>query len=606
MNIPKLSASSFAGQWVTLRNYSNTHPHKKDPMVTALVLPILAALDVAICLTLTCTVIPLLFLGKRHLKNTIAAIVVLVQSLVFRNVKKYEFDFATPYLSDELLVKSMILNYKKYNYDLEKVIFEQLKKAPNLPPRLQAAILMPTAASAKFLRENLSVDVIIHEISKSPSAANVNGLARLTSPKWKDAGGKTHLESAIEEKRWTWVKCLLDAGHNTGNFTYENLLFLKITKGGSLDDEHHKSLAEACRTDWKEDGKTLIDYAVITFNGSWIKRLLDAGHIPTSLWNILSNDNWPPARAIVESGKCDHLINAELCKYAAVLDFKSIQCWFNKGASLNKGIAGSSPLICALLAPEKPNKSQFVRDILETARNLGSHTYQGLPMSPFLLSFFHEEAAKYNDLLLNKRFKFTEADQKAIASLSEDKKVEFLTNLPIKNGLGWVNQDLFKTAIKCAGCAKPALDKLVLNILQIPCRDHENFYNQYGPYINILCAHGASYTSLFPKDIDQRYKSLVRTANKNLENYWKDCWPVLIGLQLDVTLDSDRVIPAEWPPERQQELISRINVLREVYRSHFVGVDSPNLQNIVLDYLLAVQTIAPKSETPLALEIQEP
>lgn len=72
MNILPVSHASLSGLYV-----SKT---RSMPRALSVALPIIAAVDVAICVALTVTIVPLFFLGTKHLYNTIAAIILLVQS----------------------------------------------------------------------------------------------------------------------------------------------------------------------------------------------------------------------------------------------------------------------------------------------------------------------------------------------------------------------------------------------------------------------------------------------------------------------------------------------------------------------------------------------
>lgn len=116
----ELSACSLSATWI-LSGQNRENPRSK--IVTAIALPIFAALDCLICISLTCLIVPVYYLGKDHIRNSVAAIKLFVQSLFGKLPTK--FDLRRPYLNSAIPMQHLILRYDLYG---KEVVKQQCKK----------------------------------------------------------------------------------------------------------------------------------------------------------------------------------------------------------------------------------------------------------------------------------------------------------------------------------------------------------------------------------------------------------------------------------------------------------------------------------------------
>lgn len=159
------SALSLSGTWLQQR--------QNDPacsyLITRLVLPILAAIDTVVCLTLTCTIVPLFFWGTDHLKNCAASITLLFQSL-FCSLENVGLNYERPYLNSDIPIQHFILNPNRYDS-------KYLDRNLNLKnPRLQQAVLFAgwnPSFGKKFLENEKNESFEEHLLSFITSHPNI-------------------------------------------------------------------------------------------------------------------------------------------------------------------------------------------------------------------------------------------------------------------------------------------------------------------------------------------------------------------------------------------------------------------------------------------------
>lgn len=202
-----LSVSSYAGQWAIKSQASH-----RSPLITKLVLPILAALDVTICVGLTCCIIPLHWLGKEHLSNTVGAIVVFVGSFfhLIGCVGMPQFDLKKSYLNGRTPIQQMILNHKKVGSGRVQQLCQRIGG------RNPALIIAQwdIEFAAKCLREKPNENQMLQQFIATHQAIPEDKRAlaqQLVLIAEKAAGLLDHVITKVDSA--DWAALLVDSGH---------------------------------------------------------------------------------------------------------------------------------------------------------------------------------------------------------------------------------------------------------------------------------------------------------------------------------------------------------------------------------------------------------
>lgn len=247
INFPRLSASSLSGRW--LMHVQKESETLRRPYITAVALPILAALDTIICVSLTCTIVPLIFLGKQHLKNTIAAVVLLAKSFFFKYNSAPQvrlFDFDRPYLSGMKPINRLILNHQSFtNLNFLRDFCCHSVDAGND----DYGIVIGTcdiAIAAQYLKGELKLfDALNKCLDKENNLNETIVLAFLIEAFWNktDEKGFSILDYAISKLSINWVRIIIEANSEEKFVFQEQTIYQMISK---FSESHPETVQKMC------------------------------------------------------------------------------------------------------------------------------------------------------------------------------------------------------------------------------------------------------------------------------------------------------------------------------------------------------------------------
>lgn len=535
MECTSLSTFSLSGRWMLGEaNRSNR--------ITWLVLPVFAALDAAICLTLTCMIVPLCVLGKDHLKNTVGAICTLVRALFFIKPK---FDCNRPYLLSGIPIDQMIANHKYYGKQLvQKLCHEADGNKVALFARWDVEFASKLYGQKLDYPKALLSFISSHKFIRDEHVGLAKKLLSLAKdyedllPKIIEMQAYEWIELNPQNKDWVQglilnfqvfgeeiVKKQCQGMHalvgNRSEKTEKAFLFAKVSpnfaarflrnewpdfesallefsrlypkSNNVLEKTTFKQLALLYNREWKKEGHSLFYHMFKKYRAEWLSNFLeryrieDVEEITEQDVADLKSVNSSETIAIAEllSSRSAHFIT-HLHKAASECDMDALRWWIDVKTPISWLDGGKTALLCALQS-QSPKKKESIEFLLREGANpnLGfTNSQRGYEISFLLAAILCRH--QNEDVLasiIGKGAQFMSWDKDELEKQPEAFRQDLLVTLSKYKSRYENYRFLLKHIVFPLSEVEALLNQFVYKALGTYCED---------PIVNQLCERGIS------------------------------------------------------------------------------------------------------------------